>query len=46
MISNEDANPYDRTMLSKWVNGNELPKITLRNDEFLNKYGITLMKKT
>jgi len=46
MISEEDALPYDRTMLSKWIVGSSLAKLVIREDPFFKQYDINVKKKT
>ena len=46
MISNEQALPYNRTVLSKWFLGNSAEKLQIRSREFLEKYGITVVNDT
>lgn len=43
MITNDDALPYDRTILTKNLFKVELPKISIRDQAFFDKYGITVL---
>lgn len=45
IITEENAVPYDRTHLSKWMVPN-IDKIVLRNDSFLREYDIEVMKNS
>ena len=44
MISEEDALPYDRTMLSKWITGSSLAKLMIRDSSFYEQFDINLRK--
>lgn len=46
MIGEEDALPYDRTNLSKWIFGSSLNNFLLRKEEFFSNWDINLKKKT
>lgn len=43
MVTNDDALPYDRTILTKNLFKVELPKINIRDQSFFDKYGITVL---
>lgn len=40
VIASENTLPYDRTILSKWITGAEVPKLVLRSAQFLENSDI------